>query len=108
MRALPILSQQSNLRSNRSGASWRNRWGRRGRADLGSLAPFERDPRKWFRLDWHDEYTKKPSRITTGERLHPSMSSAQSMRDVVREYGEHPEAHGGPRIDFSASSARDC
>lgn len=55
------------------------------------IAPFEKDPRKWLQLDWRDEYTKKPTRLTTGERLHPSMTQAKSMRDVVREYGEHPE-----------------
>jgi hypothetical protein len=56
------------------------------------LAPFERDPRKWLQLDWRDEYSKNPTRITTGERLHPRMSVVQSMRNVVEEYGAHPEA----------------
>jgi hypothetical protein len=44
-----------------------------GRSRL--LAPFERDPRKWPRLDWRDEYSKTRTRITTDERVHPSVST---------------------------------
>jgi len=61
-----------------------------GRSRL--LAPSERDPRKWSKLDWADEYSGVHTRITTGERLHPSVSIVQSMREVVREYGDHPES----------------
>lgn len=55
------------------------------------LATFEADPRKWSQLDWRDEYTRIRTRVTTGDRVHPSMSTVQSMRDVVTDYAEHPE-----------------
>lgn len=74
-----------------------------GRSRL--LAPFERDPRKWLGLDWADEYSRVHTRITTDERLHPTMSTVQSMRDVVIEYGEHPETKSlGPDGETCAKS----
>jgi hypothetical protein len=56
------------------------------------LAPYERDPQKWLQLDWADEYSGTHTRITTGDRLHPSMTVVESMKDVVRAYGRHPES----------------
>jgi hypothetical protein len=52
----------------------------------------ERDPRKWLQLNWRDEYSRTLTRLTTGERLHPSMTAVECMRDVLRAYGEHPES----------------
>ena len=50
-----------------------------------------------LRLEWDGKTRFKNSsvpsflRITTGGRIHPNMSTVQSMRDVVIDYTEHPE-----------------
>lgn len=67
------------------------------------LAPFDRDPRKWSQ-GWREEYSQTPAGITTADQLHPTVCTVQSMRDVVAEYGEHPETKSLGRDDQTCTS----
>jgi hypothetical protein len=57
------------------------------------IAPYESDPRRWRKMDWIDQYTGMPYRITT-EGHHGGRQTARvkTYGDVLREYEYHPES----------------
>ena len=57
------------------------------------IAPYERDPRKWVRLPWIDQYTWHRYRISTSIAS-PTRTIARvnSYGDVLQEYEFHEEA----------------
>jgi hypothetical protein len=58
------------------------------------IAPYESDPRRWHKLKWADRYSSKPYVITTSAAALYGGNTVRvkTYRDVVAEYGTHPEA----------------
>jgi len=57
------------------------------------VAPYELDPRKWYKTDWMDEYTGKFYKITASG-LHGDRRTARvkTFADVLSEYEFHAES----------------
>ena len=57
------------------------------------IAPYEKDPRRWLKMNWIDQYSEKPYGITTAGH-HGSRHSARvkTYAEVLREYEFHPES----------------
>jgi hypothetical protein len=55
------------------------------------IAPFERNPRKWLRMQWRDIYAQCSFRIATGLHAATDCVRVKSFRDVMAEYERHPE-----------------
>jgi hypothetical protein len=57
------------------------------------IAPYEKDPRKWLKKDWIDQYTGDAFRITTGGH-HGNRWTARvkTYGEVLEEYEFHPES----------------
>lgn len=57
------------------------------------IAPFEKDPKKWLRCKWMDQYTGEFYRIAvdgpTGTR---TTARVKTYADVLRDYEFHPES----------------
>ena len=57
------------------------------------IAPYERDPRKWERLPWIDQYSQKRYRISASvPSATRTLARVKSYGDVLEEYEFHPEA----------------
>jgi hypothetical protein len=56
------------------------------------VAPYEPDPARWVQLDWVDLYSGQAYRIATTGEARPRLVRVRSYREVLREYGVHPEA----------------
>ncbi|HEY1654244.1 MAG TPA: hypothetical protein VGF86_03935, partial [Candidatus Tumulicola sp.] len=59
------------------------------------IAPYEKDPRHWEKMDWIDQYSKAGKRYrisATAPRGSRTLARAKSFGDVLREYEYHPEA----------------
>jgi hypothetical protein len=57
------------------------------------IAPYDKDPRRWLKMNWIDQYSERPYGITTA-RHHGSRHSARvkTYGEVLREYEYHPES----------------
>ena len=57
------------------------------------IAPYEKDPRRWLKMDWIEQYTEQLYSITAAGH-HGSRYSARvkTYGDVLREYEFHPES----------------
>ncbi len=57
------------------------------------IAPYESDPRKWERLPWIDEYSKKRYRISASlPSATRSLARVKCYGGVLEDYEVHPEA----------------
>jgi hypothetical protein len=57
------------------------------------IAPYEKDARRWERMQWIDQYSGKRYRITaSGPHGSRRVARVKSYGDVLREYEFHPEA----------------
>jgi hypothetical protein len=57
------------------------------------MAPYESDPERWTDLDWIDQYSGKPYRITTDCHYGgPGIARVKTYGDVFEEYEWHPES----------------
>ena len=68
------------------------------------IAPYESDPERWTEIEWIDQFTGTPYRITTkGHHGAPGVARVKTYGDVFEEYEWHPEtkcadANGERRI----------
>jgi hypothetical protein len=57
------------------------------------IAPYERDPRKWTKLPWIDQYSGQRYRISASvSSATRGLARVNSYGDVLEEYEFHPEA----------------
>jgi hypothetical protein len=56
------------------------------------IAPYEKDPRKWARLPWIDQYSEKRYNVSTAVGATRFLARVQSYTDVLEAYESHPEA----------------
>ena len=57
------------------------------------FAPFEKDPRRWLKAEWIDQYSGARYRITTtGEHGTRRAARVKTYGDVLTEYEQHPES----------------
>ncbi len=56
------------------------------------IAPYERDPRKWAKLPWIDQYSEKRYNVSTTVEPTRFLARVQSYADVLEAYESHPEA----------------
>ncbi|MGC1687039.1 MAG: hypothetical protein WA734_15535 [Candidatus Acidiferrales bacterium] len=57
------------------------------------IAPYEKDPRKWLKKDWIDQYTGDTFRITTaGHHGNRWTARVKTYGEVLEEYEFHPES----------------
>ena len=64
-------------------------------ARLVLVAPYERDPRRWFDVPWTNRFSGREYRITTtpsGGAVTPGVVCVKTYRDVFEEYLAHVEA----------------
>ena len=55
------------------------------------IAPFERNPMRWFDLPWRDLYTGTHCQVATRGAGAPGVVVAESIGDMVAAYERHPE-----------------
>jgi hypothetical protein len=66
------------------------------------IAPYNKDSREWFKMNWIDQYSGNTYRITTsGHSGSRGAARVKTYGDVLREYEYHPEskcadANGNP------------
>jgi hypothetical protein len=57
------------------------------------ISPYERDPRKWLKKEWIDEYSKNRYRITTlGEHGTRHSARVKTYGEVIEQYENHAES----------------
>jgi hypothetical protein len=57
------------------------------------ISPYERDPRKWLKKEWTDEYSKKRYRVTTlGEHGTRHAARVKTYGEVIEQYENHAES----------------
>ncbi len=56
------------------------------------IAPYEKDPRKWAKLPWIDQYSEKRYNVSTTVGPTRFLARVQSYADVLEAYESHPEA----------------
>jgi hypothetical protein len=57
------------------------------------IAPFEADPKRWTAIEWIDQYSGQPYRITTsGHRGAHGVARVKAYGEVFEEYEWHPES----------------
>ncbi|MDX2059480.1 MAG: hypothetical protein SFV24_16840 [Gemmatimonadales bacterium] len=55
------------------------------------IAPFERDPRRWWDAEWRDLYSGTRCRVATSGAGAPGVVVAMPIRRVIEDYWRHPE-----------------
>lgn len=55
------------------------------------LGAYEPNPAKWLRMPWFDKYSGQQFRIGVGRGTPGDQVQVKSLRDVIEEYGVHPE-----------------
>jgi hypothetical protein len=57
------------------------------------IGPYNSDSRKWLNIEWIDQYSGKPYRITTaGYHGNRQTARVKTYGEVLREYEYHPES----------------
>jgi hypothetical protein len=57
------------------------------------VAPYERNPLQWLRMNWIDQYSERAFKITTkGQHGFRTAACVKTYGEVVAEYETHPEA----------------
>lgn len=57
------------------------------------ISPYERDPRKWLKKEWIDEYSTNRYRITTlGEHGTRHAARVKTYGEVIEQYENHAES----------------
>jgi len=57
------------------------------------ITPYEKDPRKWSKIEWIDQYSGQRYRIVTyGAHGSRGVARVKTYGEVLREYETHPEA----------------
>ena len=60
---------------------------------LHLISPYERNPRKWLKKDWIDEYSRKCYRITTlGDHGTRHTARVKTYGEVIEQYENHAES----------------
>jgi hypothetical protein len=55
------------------------------------IAPYDKDPRRWLKAKWIDQYTGAVYRITTRDHGDRNTASVKTYGDILREYEFHAE-----------------
>ena len=57
------------------------------------ISPYERDPRKWLKKEWKNEYSEERCRITTlGEHGTRHAARVKTYGEVIEQYENHAES----------------
>ena len=57
------------------------------------IAPYDKNPKRWTKIDWIDQYSGQPYRITTeGHHGARGVARVQTYGEVFEEYEWHPES----------------